>query len=152
MADLTTIAVSKDYAYVIMCAAAMSAQIFVIGGSVAGARKKYNVKYPDMGCGRYAAKLDDKSWEEFNNIQRTHYNYVEQIGSVISLELLSGLFFPKFAAVTGFIYIIGRQVYTMGYKSRGPQGRMAGSGIQNLAFLTLLGSVFYGSARMAKLF
>jgi hypothetical protein len=30
--------------------------------------------YPDMGNGRYAAKLSDDDWLKFNNYQRAHYN------------------------------------------------------------------------------
>ncbi|KAI9145373.1 hypothetical protein BKA69DRAFT_1051055 [Paraphysoderma sedebokerense] len=36
-------------------------------------RKKYGINYPDMGNGRYAAKLTDDQWKEFNNAQRVHY-------------------------------------------------------------------------------
>ena len=31
-----------------------------------GPRKKYGVKYPDMGSGIYAKKLTDAQWEDFN--------------------------------------------------------------------------------------
>ena len=31
---------------------------------------------PDMGCGRYSAKLSYKQWYEFNNAQRAHYNFL----------------------------------------------------------------------------
>jgi hypothetical protein len=30
--------------------------------------------YPDMGSGRYSAKLSDEEWIKFNNYQRAHYN------------------------------------------------------------------------------
>ena len=35
--------------------------------------------YPDMGNGRYAARLDYKDWYNFNNAQRVHYNYLESV-------------------------------------------------------------------------
>jgi hypothetical protein len=38
-----------------------------------------------MGSGRYAAKLTDEAWEEFNNYQRAHYNYIEGISSALTL-------------------------------------------------------------------
>ena len=35
--------------------------------------------YPDMGNGRYSAKLTYKDWFEFNSAQRIHYNYLESV-------------------------------------------------------------------------
>ena len=40
--------------------------------------------YPDMGNGRYAAKLDYSDWLYFNSAQRVHYNYLEHIASIIA--------------------------------------------------------------------
>ena len=32
-----------------------------------------------MGQGRYADKLSQRDWEDLNNAQRAHYNYLEQL-------------------------------------------------------------------------
>lgn len=75
-------------------------QVLYIGGAYgAAARRKYGIKYPDMGNGRYAQKLTDAQWEDFNNHQRAHYNYVEGVASAITLQLLAGAFYPKASAM-----------------------------------------------------
>jgi uncharacterized membrane protein YecN with MAPEG domain len=63
----------------------------------------------------------------------------------IVLELVAGLFFPRFAFITGVIIIIGRQLYSSGYRSTGAAGRNRGGGIAFLAAASLLVAVIYGT-------
>ncbi|OMJ13310.1 Microsomal glutathione S-transferase 3, partial [Smittium culicis] len=105
---------------------------------------KYKVDYPDMGSGRFSAKLSDKEWAEFNNIMRVHQNYVEQLPLAILSVLVNGLFNPIQSAIAGEVYIIGRFIYAYGYKSHGPKGRMTGAMITILAILFNVGSSFVG--------
>lgn len=35
--------------------------------------------YPDMGNGRYSARLSYLDWLDFNKAQRVHYNFLEQV-------------------------------------------------------------------------
>ncbi|KAJ3087312.1 hypothetical protein HK102_011368 [Quaeritorhiza haematococci] len=146
----TSIVVSKDYAWCILAATGMATQIMLTGGAAMGARKKYGVKYPDMGSGRYAAKLNDKDWEAFNNYQRAHYNYVEQITTAVTFELLCGLFFPRFSAYAGLAYIVGRQLYAWGYTSKGSEGRVLGAAVLDLALVGMFGGIVYGALKMAE--
>jgi hypothetical protein len=40
--------------------------------------------YPDMGNGRFSAKLSDEEWLKFNYAQRAHQNYVEGAASILT--------------------------------------------------------------------
>jgi len=142
---MSHIVISQDYAWVILAAAAMSLQLLFTGFSVGSARKKFNIPYPDMGSGRHAARLSDSDWTVFNNVQRSHLNYVEAFGPAQSLLLLSGLFHPRLSATAGAVYIAGRFAFAIGYRTRGPGGRMAGGIVSNMAMLTMLGTVVHGA-------
>ena len=67
--------------------------------------------YPDMGTGRYAEKLSYNDWVHFNNAQRAHYNFVEQIGSILALLAIGGIVYPVPAAIFGFIFFVARFFY-----------------------------------------
>ncbi|KAJ2728475.1 hypothetical protein H4R23_003639, partial [Coemansia sp. Cherry 401B] len=100
-----------NFGYTVLAAAGITLQCFVAGLSVVGARKKYNVQYPDNGGGRYADKLSDEDWVAFNNVKRVSDNYSEQVGSVLTMLVLAGLFQPKLAAAFGASYMVGRFIY-----------------------------------------
>ena len=74
---------------------------------------------PPGYTGRYAALLDYPKWLALNNAQRAHYNYVEGAPTALVELLLAGLWFPKFAASAGVVYIIGRQMYAHSYAKSG---------------------------------
>jgi glutathione S-transferase len=95
--------------------------------------------YPDMGCGRYAAKLSDADWLLFNNAQRAHYNFVEGVATYILLILAAGLYYPLYATYLGIAIFVGRLVFAMGYVSKGPMGRLAGALLVDFALLGLVG-------------
>ena len=97
-----------------------------------------------MGNGRFSDKLSLEDWETFNNYQRAHYNYIEGMGTILTFLMVGGLFFPKPAAIAGVSYIVGRFLYTFGYRNSGPKGRMVGALVLDLALLSLLGMSSYG--------
>lgn len=140
-----SITLDVNYCWVILSSAVIALQVVLTGFAIGGLRKKLNVPYPDMGNGRFAAKLEDKDWETFNNYQRAHYNYVEQVSSAQTFLLLGGLFHPIPSASLGLVYILGRQLYTWGYRAKGASGRMAGALILDLALLGMFGTTVYGS-------
>ncbi len=107
--------------------------------------------YPDMGNGRYSDKLSYEHYLLLNNAQRAHGNYIEGAGSIIAFTLLAGLFYPRLAASLAAAYVVGREVYTIGYTSKGPSGRMYGAIIFDLALLGLFGTAVYGGAQLAGL-
>ena len=90
-----------------------------------------------MGNGRYSAKLSYKAWYEFNSAQRAHYNFVEWIASTLTLIGISGVYFPIPGAALGLAIFIGRLIYAIGYLTSGPQGRLIGVLINDLAFLAV---------------
>ncbi|KAJ1932980.1 hypothetical protein EC988_009273 [Linderina pennispora] len=139
------IVIGTNFGYCVMAAAAMCVQCFFEGTRVVAARKKYNVQYPDNGGGRYSDKLKDEDWVAFNNVKRVSDNYSEQIGMVLSVLILAGLYQPKLAASFGTSYVVGRFLYSMGYRSKGPKGRMAGALLMTMSFLGLVLTAGYNS-------
>ena len=89
-----------------------------------------------MGDGVYADKLTYAQWFKFNNYQRCHYNYMETFTNVIIWILISCAYKPLAAAILGYIYLIGRILYSIGYCST-PNQRLIGATIIDLAFLAL---------------
>ena len=71
--------------------------------------------YPDMGDGRYAEGLTYAEWFKFGNYQRAHYNYLEQLTPVIVWILIGCAYKPLAAAILGYVYIIGRIFFAVGY-------------------------------------
>ncbi|KAK9760469.1 hypothetical protein K7432_015468 [Basidiobolus ranarum] len=104
-----------------------------------------------MGNGRLTTKLTDEEWTDFNNIQCTHQNYVEQISTVQSLVLLGGLYFPDISASLGAVYILGRVLYTEGYKKASYEGRIWGVVPIDVSLLGWVGITLFGAAKSLKL-
>jgi glutathione S-transferase len=92
-----------------------------------------------MGNGRYAAKLSYDQWYRFNNAQRAHYNFIEFAPSGFVMLFIAGIYFPVAAAVLGLVLFIGRLIYSIGYSSGGPKGRLVGAILGDLVLLGLLG-------------
>ena len=101
--------------------------------------------YPEMGSGRFADKLSDEQWLAFNNAQRAHGNYLEQLPAILLLLLVNGLTVPRLAVPMGVVYMVGRHVYGEGYRNQGPVGRVAGSRLMYIAVLSLLAASVYSS-------
>ena len=101
--------------------------------------------YPDMGSGLYAKELDYCEWVHFNNAQRAHYNLVEVSGPALACCITGGLYQPVLCGGLGTAFAVARIMYTMGYKSSGASGRMAGALIGALSIFGLFGvNLYYG--------
>jgi len=99
--------------------------------------------FPDQGFGRYSDKLSYKDWYQFACAQRTHGQFVEQIGIVIPLILVSGLSNGKIAAILGGVNFIGRILYTIGYTSKkGADARKYGGLVLFVSMLGLIATSF----------
>ena len=94
--------------------------------------------YPDMGAGRFSDLLSYQDWYRFALNQRVHYNYVEGVASAITLNVIAGCFFPRYAAALGGAYMLGREVFATGYVTAGAKGRIYGAVLLDLALLGLL--------------
>ena len=98
-----------------------------------------------MGNGVYAQKLNYKQWYEFNSAQRAHYNFLEWIATTIVLILVAGIYFPIPSAALGLAVFIARLFYSIGYAMGGPNGRVIGALMNDVAILALFVLSFISS-------
>ena len=71
--------------------------------------------YPDMGNGRYAAKLSYKDWYIFNKAQRGHKNFLENLTITCVFLLVNGLANPKVSIALGSFLFVTRPLYMSSY-------------------------------------
>ena len=93
--------------------------------------------YPDMGNGRYAAKLEYKDWFTFNSHQRVHYNYLEVAHNATIWCFIGGLYYSWVAVGLGCGLIVCRIGYHVGYSNFGPKARMIPGELGGLVMLAL---------------
>jgi len=98
--------------------------------------------YPDMGNGRYAAKLSYADWHTFNNAQRVHYNFLENIASIITFVLIASLFYPTEAGIIGFGIFVFRLAYAWGYLKHGSDNTARRLGSVGSILLSFAGVVY----------
>ncbi|KAJ2663825.1 Microsomal glutathione S-transferase 3 [Coemansia sp. RSA 1200] len=139
------IVIGSDFGYTVLAAVGITLQCLATAMSVTGARKKYNINYPDNGGGRYSDKVSDEDWVAFNNIKRTSDNYLEQVGMVLVALVLAGLYQPKLAASFGATYMLGRFAYAHGYVAGGADKRIYGAPIMGVSFLALVLTAGYNA-------
>ena len=63
---------------------------------------------------------------DYNNSQRVHWNFVEQMPVIIVNLFLGGLFVPTFALIVAILVAVGRIVYTYKYIKEGSDSRFIG--------------------------
>eukprot|EP00753_Platysulcus_tardus_P005437 PLAT13325.1.p2 GENE.PLAT13325.1~~PLAT13325.1.p2 ORF type:complete len:181 (+),score=90.29 PLAT13325.1:26-568(+) len=158
---------SDDLAWVLFLLIIHAAQLYMVGGAVGADRKKAFSKnasfksrvaaaegcseddidslgYPDMGEGRYAAVLDHKTYMKFNFSVRAHYNFLEFFWVSVVVFLVLSVFQPLYARYAIILSIVGRAIYTGGYKWYGPRGRLLGALLHEVAsFGSLLAALYY---------
>mmetsp|Transcript_13615 Transcript_13615/g.19518 ORF Transcript_13615/g.19518 Transcript_13615/m.19518 type:complete len:171 (+) Transcript_13615:131-643(+) len=100
--------------------------------------------HPDNGLGRLSSKLDFISWIKLQNAQRVHLNYLEGLTPAIANLLLAGLFYPITSASLGVLNLVGRQLYASGYRAKGPDGRLYGFLLINIAQVSFTGMGIFG--------
>nr|XP_011449764.1 microsomal glutathione S-transferase 3 [Crassostrea gigas] len=115
--DATPIGLNADFGYVILVTISAIIMSWKVGYQVVSARKKFNVQYPKM----YSE--DDR----FNCYQRAHQNTLEVFPIYLVLQIFSGIYAPRFSAVCGLIFVLGRLVYAAGYQSGDPKKRLYGT-------------------------
>ncbi|XP_067122427.1 glutathione S-transferase 3, mitochondrial-like [Centruroides vittatus] len=124
---MVKIEVPQEYGYIILIVILSYCVNMWLSFRVGKARKKYGVFYPKM----YGDSV------VFNCIQRSHQNYLEFYPFFIVLLLLGGFPYPVLGAIAGFVYLVGRIVYAIGYSTGNPSSRFWGS-FQYLGLLFLL--------------
>eukprot|EP00347_Sterkiella_histriomuscorum_P011405 403372585 len=106
--------------------------------------------YPDAGSGRFSEKLAYKDWYEFNNAQRVHLNFIEQLPLILTLILIVAMKDSLASLIISIVYFVARLTYTVGYLIGGPNYRAVGA-LTILALLVIsFGYGFYASAEMIK--
>lgn len=99
----------SEYGYVIIGSVIVpTVGLMMMGGNVMEARKKYNVKYPNL----YAVPGVHKDADAFNQVQRGHQNAMETFPSVLAMLLVGGLKHPLACAAGGVIWTIGMSFLT----------------------------------------
>ena len=83
----------------------------------------------------------------FNNYQRAHYNYLEQIIFILLATLISSFQLPSEAGILAIVYSVGRVFYSWGYY-HDPNKRLFGALIVDLSLLGLIGTTGYSLYKM----
>lgn len=105
-----------------------------------------------MGSGRYSALLKYEQWVEFNNAQRAHHNFLEQLPTALALQLFAGLHKPKATGILGIIYFVARQLYARGYKGpKGAKGREFGAITGALSIFAMFGIAMHGGLKKSAI-
>jgi hypothetical protein len=113
-------------------------QFIVFGYQVGGARTRYGVKAP--------AITGNEVFERYFRVQQ---NTLEQLVAFLpGIYLFSHYWNPLWAAGLGVIFLIGRQMYSMGYV-KDPAKRGAGFGVSALPVIVLLVGGLIGAIRAA---
>ena len=82
---------------------------------------------PDDGNGYFSQRLSYKDWFIVNKIQRPQQNMLENFQVVMVLSYVTSLRYPVASVVLLGVILIARIIFTLGYNSKGPQGRMVGA-------------------------
>ena len=104
--------------------------------------------YPDNGEGRYVKGLGYPGWLDFNNAQRTHQQYKEWILTTVVTTLIAGFFAPFVSAILALVTTLGRIIYSIGYRTKGADGRLIGAILHEVPVIIQLGYIFYGCFRI----
>mmetsp|Transcript_4924 Transcript_4924/g.7425 ORF Transcript_4924/g.7425 Transcript_4924/m.7425 type:complete len:151 (+) Transcript_4924:34-486(+) len=110
----------------------------VLSGYVMGARKEFDVQYPNL----YAVPKHHKNADAFNRVQRGHQNFLENSDSYTIMTLLGGLKNPIVCAAGSVLYCVGSILYMKGYADTNLNVETArykkGAGIKYLGFFASL--------------
>ncbi|HMD75418.1 MAG TPA: MAPEG family protein [Steroidobacteraceae bacterium] len=113
-------------------------QFIVFGFKVGSARERFGVKAP--------ATAGNETFERYFRVQQ---NTLEQLVAFLPGIYLFGHYWnPLWAAGLGVVYLIGREMYSMGYV-KDPAKRGAGFGVSALPVVVLLGGALIGAIRAA---
>jgi glutathione S-transferase len=96
--------------------------------SVIAARKKYNIKAPQMTETRKDDKGEFKQVpEEYLCAQRAHLNNVENFPIFLMLLIFAGIGYPVYAAAAGFEYQFFKYIGAYNYATKGAKKRGTGA-------------------------
>ncbi|EPS39821.1 hypothetical protein H072_6408 [Dactylellina haptotyla CBS 200.50] len=144
------VTIPAEYGYVLITALASTFVNQWHGLKVGQARTKAGVPYPNTYATHEESTLGNDKYA-FNCAQRTHMNFIENLPQFYVSLLISGLMFPKFAAVAGANWLFGRVLYHIGYVNRtkpNGKGRFLGAPFIYSSQLGLWGTAGYVCYKM----
>lgn len=111
-------------------------EYMVMGGLVGFARGKYKIAAPAM-----------TGHADFERTNRVHVNTLENLIIFIPSVWIFGAYVsPRWAAVLGFLFVVARAVYAVGYL-RSAEKRGIGAGATGLIEIVLVVGCLVGLAR-----
>jgi glutathione S-transferase len=137
----------KDFAAVPAALVLSTIALTMMGGNVMKGRKLHGVEYPNMYAsivtlpdGKVVTNAKDvASANTFNCIQRGHQNALESAFAMMTLTVVSGLAYPKTAALGLVLWSTGAYIYSVQYARGDPAKRNNGVAlIKYVGLLTLL--------------
>lgn len=132
-----------EYGYVLGSVAVSAGIVQWMAIRVGIARRESGVNYPQM----YAEGTDEVA-NKFNCTQRAHQNTVENLPSLLALELVLATAHPITAAALGMVWNVGRIMYALGYSTGDPNKRIPGVAISSLTQLAMIGASLVVGFRM----
>ncbi|MEO6078901.1 MAG: MAPEG family protein [Steroidobacteraceae bacterium] len=115
-------------------------QFYGFGIAVGRARMRYGVAAP--------ATTGNPAFERYFRVQM---NTLEQLVAFLpGIWLFAQFIEPRWAAALGVVYLVGRQLYFMGYV-KDPKSRSLGYALTVLPIFIMLGGVLYAAAKMLLL-
>ncbi|KAI9650349.1 hypothetical protein NHQ30_000362 [Ciborinia camelliae] len=128
---MVTITLDSDYGYVILAATSTFILNLMHGINTGRYRRAAKIDYPAA----YAPSTrTDTEAHLFNCAQRAHANFTENHSIAVTALLVSGLEFPRTAALMGAGWSLSRWVYMRGYSRGGEGGKGRYQGIWFWAF------------------
>ncbi|KAG6353937.1 hypothetical protein INS49_005194 [Diaporthe citri] len=170
---MVVLEISNNYGYVLLAAASTVFVNIWHGSQTVKARKASGIGYPNtyatdeqakaspaafqLNCGKSCPLLcTHHNWRIWKTdsvrmiAQRAHANFTENLTPFMATLLIAGTRYPLQAAVLGAGWLVSRIVYTAGYTSNGPKGRVAGSAGHYLFGVSLALTACYTSVQMVR--
>ncbi|ORX45070.1 membrane-associated proteins in eicosanoid and glutathione metabolism [Hesseltinella vesiculosa] len=140
-----TLTIPRSYGYVIAVGIASAIEMGWLTLSVGAARSKARVPYPYLYADKEEAEKDENK-HIFNCTQRAHQNTLEFYPVFTTLLLIGGLKHPELSAKAGAVFVLGRFLHAIGYRTGSVNRRVPGS----VLTFGALGTLFYTSISTAR--
>ena len=125
------------FGYCALTAIGIGIQGFLDAMQTVNLREELGLPYPDDGNGRMGVKLNDTEWKRFASYNTVHKLSMDYLPITTTMLLIGGIHYPIVSTVLGVVYIAGRQIFSIGYRASGPEGRYNGNAILKIAVLGL---------------
>eukprot|EP00093_Oithona_nana_P012489 12489.XXX_809711_810449_1 [CDS] Oithona nana genome sequencing. len=134
---MPTITLTPEHGYVLLAASGSFLVNFWQSMKIGGKRRELKIEYP--------AQWSDKH-PIFNCYQRAHQNTLENVPFFLAMLMGGGVRHPLVASTAGALWLVARIIYSLGYYSGEPKGRIPGAILSMLTLATLFGSTVSSGA------